>query len=251
MSEKIKFIYHNRMVYEMAKEQENTAPSSAKNFIPDWYKKMHPYNPSQENPDGKKILVRDKASNASAKKCTPMLDGLTSGYTVPLWCDVQISQQKNNEDGNFYPFINWRTELDVFSLHTNDSTLKVPPPIGYDSIVFKFITWFRIETPKGYSLIVQKPSGYNDLPFHAVPAVIDSDKSVIDSNFPCWIRSGFEGVVEKGTPIAQIIPFKRTNWKKEFSQISYEDHSINVEKNFNSNIRNNYIKNIWSKKEYK
>jgi hypothetical protein len=238
------------MVYEMAMEQEKTRPSAAKNFLPEWYKKMKPYGISEDNPDGKKILVRDFQSNASAKKCTPMLDGMTSGYIVPLWCDVQVSQEKNREDGNFYPYITWRINSDVFSLHGNHSSRSIPSPAGYDPIVFKFITYFCIETPPGYSIMISSPPGHQNLPFQAIPAVIDSDKSVIDNNFPCWVKSGFEGVVEKGTPIAMVTPFKRQNWKSNFFKISAEEHEKQVMKNFYSNIVNNYVKNTWSKKKY-
>lgn len=240
----IKFIYFNQLAYEM-----NIHPRSAKYFLPKWYKDMVPYNKSVDNPNGRKIIVENKESNATAKKCTPMLDGMTSGYIVPLWCDVQIRQLKNEETGKWFPRITWRIETDVFSLH-GTSSKEIPAPFGYDQEVFKFITYFRIQTPKGYSIMVHTPSGHYGLPFYAIPAIIDSDKSVIDNNFPCWIQEGFEGIVEKGTPIAQVTPFKRINWKMKTSLISYDEQCRYQQVGFESNILNNYIRNIWSKKEY-
>jgi hypothetical protein len=248
VSEKIKFIYHDKLVYQITQEQECTRPRSAKHFLPEWYKKMEPYEKSKKNPTGKKLLIENMKSNASAKKCTPMLDAMISGYIIPLWSDVQVTQEKN-ENGRFYPQINWRISTDVFQLHGQSSRM-IPAPYGYDNVVFKFCSWFRIQTPPGYSLIVSSPSNHNGLPFLAVPAIVDTDKSVIDNNFPCWIEEGFEGIVEKGTPIAQITPFKRTNWKSEFSEIDAEEYNLSLQKNFNSNILNNYIRNIWTKKNY-
>jgi hypothetical protein len=227
----------------------NVHPRPAKNFLPKWYKDMVPYEKSDINLTGREINVENKISNASAKKCTPMLDGMTSGYIVPLWCDVQIKQIKNEQTKKWFPRITWRIDFDVFSLH-GPSSREVPAPFGYEQEVFKFVTYFRIETPKGYSIMVHTPSGHYNLPFYAIPAVIDSDRSVIDNNFPCWIQEGFEGIVEKGTPMAQVTPFKRLNWKMETSLISYDEHNRYQQIGFNSNILNNYVRNIWSKKEY-
>jgi hypothetical protein len=245
MDNNIKFIYFNQLAYEM-----NVRPQPAKNFLPKWYKDMAPYDKDITNPDGRKIDIKNQESNATAKKCTPMLDGMTSGYIVPLWCDIQIKQFKNQETNKWFPRITWRIDPDVFLLH-GPSSREVPAPLGYDQEVFKFLTYFRIKTPKGYSIMVNSPAGHYQLPFYAIPAIIDSDRSVIDNNFPCWIQTGFEGIVEKGTPMAQVTPFKRLNWKSEMSLISYDEQRRYEQIGFESNILNNYIRNIWSKKEYR
>ena len=238
MTNKIKFIYHNKLAYEMG-----VHPQPAKNFLPEWFKNIPPYEISKDNPNGRKILIRNGQSNATAKKCTPMLDGMSAGYIVPLWCDVEI-RSINKE-----PEISWRIKNEVFQPH-GESARAVPAPFGYFQRVFKFITWFRIETPKGYSISVQPPAGHYQLAFRVIPAVIDSDRSVIDNNFPCWVQDGFEGIVEKGTPIAQVVPFKRTDWKAEKSLISFDEHLSHAAIGFESNILNNYVRNIWSKKSY-
>jgi hypothetical protein len=235
---KINFIYIGDYAYEVI---EKPRPSSA--FIPDWFKDMSPYMREDGFPEDRPI-VRNQNSNASAKKCTPMLDGIVTGYTVPLWSDVFVEQSDEMLD------INWRASKDVFQLHGASSRLVDPPP-GYSTAVFKFMTWFRMKTPPGYSVMVRPPAGHYDLPFYAIPAVIDTDKSVIDNNLPVWVRSDFEGIVEKGTPIAQIIPFKRESWKAEFDVISEERQLIDEDKTFGTTIKNNYIKNIWSKKSFK
>jgi hypothetical protein len=245
MDNEINFIYHNQLAYEM-----NIYPKPAKNFLPKWHKNMAPYEKINVDDNNKKINIENQQSNASAKKCTPMLDSMISGYIVPLWCDVQVKQIKNQETGKWFPRITWRIDPDVFILH-GPSSREIPAPFGYDQEVFKFATYFRIQTPKGYSIMINSPAGHYQLPFHAVPAIIDSDKSVIDNNFPCWIQTGFEGIVEKGTPMAQVTPFKRLDWKSKMSLISYEEHERQAQIGFYSNILNNYVKNIWSKKEYR
>lgn len=220
-------------------------PYPAESVTLDWWKTEPPYNPSPENPDGNKLLIRNGISNATFKKCRPMLDALNSGYIIPLWADVNVEQTGQ------IPLITWRTKTLVFSIH-GDSSRRMPAPPGYDQVVFKYEnTWIPM-TPPGYSVLVTAPFGQRNLPFHAIPAVIDSDKSNFELVFPMWIRSGLEGIVEKGTPMVQMIPFKRSDWKMEFDY--YEDGeywNVVKERTFNTTIVGHYVKNAWSRKSYK
>lgn len=218
-------------------------PYPASSSVPQWWKDEPPYSPSEKNPEGK-FMIEDGATNASFKKCTPMLDALTSGYIIPLWTDIFISQDQG------FPLISWRTKQNVFEIH-GTSARNVKPPTGYGNVVFKYLnTWIPI-TPPGYSCLVTAPFGYKDLPLHAVSGIVDSDKSRLEIIPPMWVKEGFEGVVEKGTPLIQIIPFKRESWNSEFDFYGNDDYIIEEDKTFNSTLINHYIKNIWSKKSYK
>jgi hypothetical protein len=64
------------------------------------------------------------------------------------------------------------------------------------------------------------------------------------------LENDFEGVIEKGTPIAQIIPFKRDSWNAEFDFLENGEYKKIEDKNFNSTIVGHYLKNAWSKKEF-
>lgn len=236
---KIIFEYIGKYAYDMCEK-----PYPSIENIPEWHKKMKPYSISEDNPKGSKLMIIDGHSNATAKKCTPMLDSISFGYTVPLWSDVLVSNKEDQIS------IDWRVKKDVFQLH-GPSSREIPAPEGYDSVVFKFITHFRIRTPPGYSCLITSPSGHYDLPFKAINGIIDTDKSVIDTNIPCWIKSNTNGIIEKGTPIAQIFPFKRDNWEKEFEIIDEEKQRSEEDLGFLSTIKNNYVKNIWSRKTFK
>lgn len=237
---KIKFIYLDKYYHEVS---ERPAPS--KEFTPEWFRKMDSYDRSADNPDGKKLLVRNRTSNASAKKCTPMLDAIQGGYTIPLWSDVQVTGSPGQ-----VPRIDWRVSGDVFSEH-GPSARKIPQPPGYGNTVFKYLPHFKIVTPPGYSILVKPVAGHYDLPFVPVSAIVDTDRVKIDTNFPVWVKDGFDGVVEKGTPIAQVFPFKRQDWDSEFDWMTPEQHTVEEDKWFNSNIVHNYTRNIWSRKNYK
>jgi hypothetical protein len=187
---------------------------------------------------------RNRDANVTYKKCVPLLDGLSAGYIIPLWSDVMVEQE------NGFPLIYWKTEANIFEMH-GKSSREIPAPTGYDQVVYKYVNTWIPQTPKGYSCLVVSPLGYNDLPFKAVPAIVDTDKSTLELVFPMWVKEGFEGIVEKGTPMVQIIPFKRDNWESTFNHYENDDFKIIQEKNFDGTMISHYLKNHHSKKKFK
>lgn len=241
MAELIKFIATDKFLFDLAPR-----PYPAKDSLPSWWREQTPYAKSVDNPDGKKLIVRDFESNATFKKCTPMLDALTSGYIIPLFADVLIS---NIGEDEYIPELNWRVKVQMFELHASES-VKISKPSGYVPRAFKYINPWNIVTPPGYSILVTAPMGYLDSTFRPISAVLDTDKSPHPLVLPLWLKEGFEGVVERGTPIAQIIPFKRNNWESEFDY--YDDnYKSTFFREIKATIVNNYVKNHWSKKSYK
>lgn len=239
MRKKIVFKAMDPYVFEI---QPKPVPASS--LIPKWWKDAPPYDVSPENPDGSKLIIDNWQSNASFKKCTPMLDSLIAGYIIPLWTDVQIRQVNGS------PRISWRVQKDVFT-HQATHTHEIPAPVGYAKTVFKYGNGWIPKTPKGYSVLVVHPFNNQDSAFRTIPAIIDSDKSNFEVAFPMWLQEGFEGIVEKGTPMAQIIPFKRDDWDSEYDSYGENQYMIEQEKGFNSTLVNHYIKNSWSKKTYR
>jgi hypothetical protein len=241
MDKKINFKSRNKIEFEVQPK-----PYPAIKSLPKWFLNSDPYEKSNTNtfPNDGNVHVRNKASNAAFKKCVPMLDGMGSGYIIPLWADVEVESSENG------PSIFWRTESGVFTMHGTD-TKKITPPIGYYDQVFKYQNTWIPETPKGYSCIITSPYGHNDLPIKAITGIIDSDKTILELILPVWIKENFNGIIEKGTPIAQVIPFKRDNWTSTFSHYDGEEYFITKEKGFNSTIVGHYLKNNWSKKKYK
>lgn len=235
---KITFTYIDEYGYEVCER-----PRPAKEYIPEWYKNMPPYMIGPENPDGTKIIVEDFLSNASAKKCIPMLDGMMAGYIIPLWSDVQVRQLSTG------PRLTWRVERDVFELH-GPSSREIPAPPGYEKIVFKYDARIRIHTPPGYSVLVTSPMGHYNQPFLALPAIIDTDTSKTSVPFPMWIRSGLEGIIEKGSPMVQVIPFKREDWLHDVDMIDAKTYHYEFDREWKSTIVNNYVRKYWRKKKF-
>jgi hypothetical protein len=219
-------------------------PIPASQLLPEWWRPIPPYETTLVS-DGTKLIVENLTSNVSAKKCVPMLDALLTGYIVTLWTDVQVRQINGN------PRITWRVKTnDVFEEH-GPSSKMIEPPTGYSNNVFKYYnTWIPI-TPKGYSVLITAPFGYRNTPLQAIPAVIDTDKSTLEILPPMWLKKDFEGIIEKGTPLFQITPFKRENWDSEFTYYKNSDYFKTHDKNFGSTIVNHYTKFVWSRKTFK
>jgi hypothetical protein len=241
MSKKITFVARDPYGFEVAPR-----PYPASQAIPQWWKDAKPYEVTHSTPNAERLVVENYQASFSFKKCTPMLDALTSGYIIPLWTDVMVEQKE-------FPQISWKIQSSpqgVFTQHAHSSQF-VETPVGYTNNVFKYMNPWIPKTPPGYSVLITSPIGYRNLPFQAIPAVIDSDVSEFEAILPVWLKEGFEGVVEKGTPMAQVIPFKRTNWEAEFTFHEEGKYKRIEDKNFNSTIIGHYIKNVWSKKTYK
>ena len=225
--------------------QAHLKPYPAVKQIPKWFTDMKPYEDLPDWPNDGKLHFRGTHGNLTFKKCVPMLDTLTSGYIIPLWADAMVEQV------NGFPEVYWKTTNNLFSLH-GPASRTIPAPEGYAKIVYKYLNCWIPQTPKGYSCLIVSPFGYNDLPFHAVPAIVDTDRSTLELVFPMWIKAGFEGIVEKGTPMIQIIPFKRDDWDSTFDYYEDEEYSKVVEeKNFNGTMIGHYLKNHHSKKKFK
>jgi hypothetical protein len=244
MAKKIKFIAVHEYAWDVADR-----PYPAKNNIPKWWKDMPPYIVNENNPKGKNFLIRNMRNNLSPKKCMPMLDAITSGYIVPLWCDVQVSNLAE-PDGEYNPDIFWKATKEVFETNIDGiDMLKIPE--GYSSAVFKFINVWCIKTPPGYSVRISSPVGYEDLPFKAFDAVVDTDKYDAALPIPMLLKEGFEGLIERGTPLLQVTPFKRENWESELEYYPDGVHPMKQENWLRLTSFGNYIKNQWSKKSYK
>ena len=61
----------------------------------------------------------------------------------------------------------------------------------------------------------------------------------------------FEGLIPKGTPIAQVIPFKRDSWEMEIGSTEDQKSSHQIRLQLESKFFDIYKTMWWNKKEYK
>jgi hypothetical protein len=209
----------------------------AKNYLPEWYKKT----PRLFNTDKENIINHGK----TFKVCMPFTDSMISGYIFELWQDLYVV-----DDDNF-PRIGWKDEkAPVFATREREQSGHMTLPNGYWDIHYALLHPLFIQTPPGYSILVTQPFNRFDLPFMALTGIVDSDKEpFFPGNYSMFLKHGFSGTIEAGTPLLQIIPFKRDEWK------SINDNSI-IQKGFRASNKSNrkiigwYRDNVWSKKKY-
>jgi hypothetical protein len=178
--------------------KENSAPTSIKKTMPDWYKKAELY------------WQKDGQELSGLKTCLPFLDAMITGYALTLPVDVHVFKTENGELS-----IKWDRDKhpeDLVSERIGDIGQTIVRPIGHKE---NHLTWqssWGFKVPKGYSVLVTHPFNRFDLPFTTVSAIVDSDKYFTWGSIPFFIKDNFEGVIPAGTPIAQLIPIKREKW---------------------------------------
>jgi hypothetical protein len=200
MGQIMKIIFTN--IYKLENILESPRP--AKNFIPEWYKKMSAYV------TGEKVPFDSGQSNGTIKKCMPVFDAITAGYIITSVADLYVEIK---EDGS--PFYKW-SGYDLLGFHIPEQTIGHPAKKNdEDNSSPKFINPWSIKTPKGYSVLIIQPM-HRESPFTILPGVVDTDTYTQPVNFPFTLNDkNWEGLIPAGTPIAQIIPFKRESWKME------------------------------------
>ena len=77
--------------------------------------------------------------------------------------------------------------------------------------IVKFNSFWTIELEPGYSLFATHPVNRADLPFRLLTGIVDSDRFTdVGILFPAvWTDANFEGVLPRGTPVAQCFPILR------------------------------------------
>lgn len=222
MTKVIKF--HANDEYTMLVKEK---PVPASSVIPKWFKDMPIYSNSAHK------LDLNPYATVTAKQCAPLLDSMCSGYIVKLWTDLLVSRPDNTLT------VRWLVDDKVIEPWDSTQSSTYEAPQGFDSTVFKFYHGWTIETPPGYSCLITHPFAFQSLPIKTLTGVIDSDILKINANAPFVIRNDFEGVIKKGTPMFQIIPFKRDEWSSEFDIADQKEKYFNIEK-FKTKIMSSY-----------
>ena len=177
-------------------------PMPAAQGLPEWLKAM----------PGQAFNPLDQADDDTVKRCPPFVDAMTTGFLIPLVCDVRV------EAGEF----SWDCDLPAggpefarspIGFH-DPSQAQGAPFAEPDRFLIKFHNLWTIEAPEGYALLITHPLNRLDLPFTTLTGLVDCDRyHDVWIHFPAvWRDTGVSGVLPKGTPVAQVIPVKRETW---------------------------------------
>jgi len=218
-------------------------PVPASKMLPDWYKDTASYVSGIKEPDG------NGQGSATIKRCMPVFDVLTAGYYLLTQADIWVSHIARNPEKpeEKQPWFQWAAGDIQF--HPLPQVLLHPQTTG--SNMPKWMNPWSIETPKGYSTLFIPPV-HRDNPFVALPGIVDTDTYNPPVNIIFTLADpNFEGLVPKGTPIVQVIPFKRESWEMKFG--NEEDNKKMHGQNFKlkSTFFDGYKNFFRAHKEYK
>jgi len=219
-------------------------PIPASKKIPEWYKSLERYV------GGKKIPPSEgDETTGTIKTCMPVLDAMTSGYLILSSADIYIEKK---EQGTHYTW----ADNGAISFH-GPKQLKGYPNLEkkvQKQSVPKFNNPWIVKTPKGYSCLFVTPF-HHDLPFTILPGIVDTDTYFSPVNFPFMPDPDFEGLIPKGTPIAQVLPFRRENWEMSINNLvdspKLQKEFFRVTKELSTRFFDRYKKMFWSAKSYK
>ena len=204
--------------------------------VAQWYKDIPIVKDLKINPSG--------AVGTNIKHCTPFLEAMTAGYTLVLSDDILV------EIENGFPKLSWRTHKTQVTEHSPDQYRGFAPPVGYHPHVFKWVNEFFIKLPDGYSLWCTHPVNQFQLPFQVISGFVDADSHPLSIQFPFFMQSDWTGIIESGTPLAQLIPVKRDSWKLQVEPVN-EDLTAMSRREYASKIVRSYKNRYWHKKSYK
>ena len=182
----------------------------ANKALPAWYKNM----PLDHDGEGE----GPKPWNATARSCMPFLDAMTQGYVIPLWSDMHVVVEETSE-GERAPRFSWGIGAPrLVDSHPPGQTRGLPlMEKGYGETAYRLENPWCIQTPPGYSSLLVAPLNNAHPYLQMFSAVVATDVYFNKINFT-FVYTGpadWEGVIPIGTPVMQIIPFKRVDFKHE------------------------------------
>jgi hypothetical protein len=211
-------------------------PIPATKMLPDWYKEIESYV------GGKKIADNSGLATPTIKKCMPVFDAIVAGYLITLPADVVVYIKDGVQS----------FDCATFNLVASHNIEQAPNhPERNEHAYPKWINPWAIKTPPGYSCLFVQPF-HRESEFTILPGIVDTDTYTTTVNFPMVINNPkFEGIIPKGTPIAQVIPFKRDTWEIKFGGFEEMQEQAEVLTTLKTKFFDRYKNMFRASKEYK
>lgn len=196
-------------------------PVPAMKKIATWWKKIPADLPAEGG------IPRDHFGSPvmTAKRCIPLLDGMSLGYVMRLAVDVHV---RTNDKGNLMdvqsgPSWNGASKHDVIQFG-GDRGRQAPT---FPTPAIKFHNPWVIKTRPGYSTLFIPPVNHvEEKRFQCLGAVVDTDTYAKQVNFPAlWLGgNNYDGLIPAGTPLVTAIPFKRSDVSPEMIIRNMQPH---------------------------
>ena len=185
---------------------EDFRPVLAKKLTPEWWKK------TKVNVDVRGHKVQ------TIRSCPAMDDWLKSGWLLTANRDIHVDLE-NGSDTTFKT----RAHNGYGSpSHPNVQTANAFEYLGDSGPVkdaFKMKNPWNIITPKGYSCFYLDPFLFQNEYFATWQGIIDTDnfnKNIDNAQIIFYPKVTHSFTITKGTPLCQVIPFKRETWNASY-----------------------------------
>lgn len=224
------------------------APTPASKNIPEWYKKQPAYGGNDEE-----MMIKSGGSTSTIKRCLPIFDMINSGYIIYIPCDIYMDATDPEKLKWSLPHFASQLKRDLVSSHAPEQVSNYPlNEKQYHKQIFRIMPFWAVGTEKGYSCLFTEPFHADPVPFRTFGGIVDTDKYIADGHYSIQIEKGFKGVIERGTPLVQVTPFKRDNYSMELVDVE-ESNGILVSQRLliRSKFKNFYRNHLRVSKEYK
>jgi hypothetical protein len=219
-------------------------PEPAELRIPSWFRRQSKYVGGERG-----FMSRGAGArlNQSVRACPVVHDTMIAGYLMYSPCDIAVTVAQDGEvdfdcSSGAYCKISAHHAVQMSEMKFDRNF--------YREHVFKFQMEWAIDTPPGYSIMIMHPMYREDVPFTTLPGLIDTDGYGGAMNILFMLRRDFQGIIPAGTPIAQVIPFKREDWQHEITVSDPVKWSADYLK-YESKFRGAYRKWAFKRKEWK
>jgi hypothetical protein len=241
--------------------------------MPQWWRDMYAYGGWGADGDSveRKVNINSGMDNASIKRCQPIIDSMTLGYTIRTHAEIYI-ESKDNESAHLneevcpapsvittatYPRRITDSPNSGASFHPFGQAMEHPYSKKQEQHLLKIFTPWIVKTAPGYSVIFHSPLNDQNEYFDVVPGVMDSDRFFPKLNFMIALKDkNFNGIIPVGTPLVQVVPFKRENWEMVIEHTKegmerVKEGKGKIDATLASVFHLPYRKLFWSKKEFK
>ena len=171
-------------------------PVPAKSSLPAWFRRLPGIDESR---------VTATNNGLTVKRCMPFLDALSVGWIIPVAVPVRLEIT----EGGRTVTAGWEFDREMVSNHGSFQIAGSPyephPPM-------KFHNYWTIRTPKGWSSLFLPPINRPNGVIEILSGLVDTDSYRSPVNFP-FVAIAPDGVytIKKGTPLVQVIPFRRAD----------------------------------------
>ena len=186
----------------------------------------------------------------TAKRCIPMLDAMSHGFTLPLWADLKITVTEDDRGKRCQMQMtpgyasmdshNWEQVGDACTTQKFE----------FGKSLNRLMSPWIIKCAPGYSVYFKNPANDWSNDIEIFEGIIDADTYAGHANLVFVWKSDKcgEWLIPAGTPIAQLIPFKRDELTMSVGEVDMDERQITQNK-LGIYFNDAYRKLFWHKRK--